>query len=331
MVEGKSSKYGLQSQVLDFQSVTISKEEEKLREKTKFMFRYNGTFIASWEIFIILVAIINSITIPFQVFYQEWTLSYLNSDAFNILDAIIDQIFLVDIVIQFRTTFLDQNLGQEIADPVLIRKRYLNGSFFIDFLSSFPFVSFFQPFINEGVFLQVLQALGLFKLIRLSRILPTLRKQNLPYDQKIMIKIILMSFAIVIVLHMFSAAWFYIVAENQRWVHNMDFMYNGQDTAYQPYFESDETDTTFTRRYLILMYTGFYLFGVGEVVPRSSWIEFLGAFMLLSISQLANAAIIGFLLTYLEELNKDVSEYSKKISLCNTAMLNLKLSKPLRQ
>ena len=146
-----------------------------------------------------------------------------------------------------------------------------------------------------------------------------------------MIKIILMSFAIVIVLHMFSAAWFYIVAENQRWVHNMDFMYNGQDTAYQPYFESDETDTTFTRRYLILMYTGFYLFGVGEVVPRSSWIEFLGAFMLLSISQLANAAIIGFLLTYLEELNKDVSEYSKKISLCNTAMLNLKLSKPLRQ
>ena len=70
--------------------MTISKEEEKLREKTKFMFRYNGAFIASWEIFIILVAIINSITIPFQVFYQDWTLSYLNSDAFNILDAIID-------------------------------------------------------------------------------------------------------------------------------------------------------------------------------------------------------------------------------------------------
>ena len=32
----------------------------------------------------------------------------------------------------------------------------------------------------------------------------------------------------------------------------------------------------------------------------------------------------------MEELNKESSEYSKKISLCNTAMLNLKLSTPLK-
>ena len=79
-----------------------------------------------------------------------------------------------------------------------------------------------------------------------------------------------------------------------------------------------------------MMYTGFYLFGMGEVVPRSSDLEFFGAFLILAFSQIANAAIIGFILTYMEELNKESSEYSKKLSLCNTAMLNMKLSTELK-
>ena len=78
------------------------------------------------------------------------------------------------------------------------------------------------------------------------------------------------------------------------------------------------------------MYTGFYLFGMGEVVPRSSEAEFLGAFCLLAFSQIANAAIIGFILTYMEELNYEAANYSRKLSLCNTAMINLKLSTPLK-
>ena len=44
---------------------------------SKYLFSYNGSFMAYWEIFIIIVAIINSITIPFQVFYGEWIITYL--------------------------------------------------------------------------------------------------------------------------------------------------------------------------------------------------------------------------------------------------------------
>lgn len=311
---------------------TASKKADTGGESKKldFLIHYNSSFIAWWEIFIILVAIINSITIPFQVFYGEWIITSLNTDMFAIIDSFIDQIFIIDIVLNFRTTYLDRNSGTEIRDPELIKNRYLRGSFLIDLISSFPFFSFFQPFVPEGPFLSFLSALGLLKLIRLSRIYPTLRKQNLSSEKKIIIKLFLMMFIVVVALHMFSSVWFFFVSENQRWVHNMDFMYNGQDTAYQPYFEADAEDENFWRRYLIMMYTGFYLFGVGEVVPRSSWQEFFGAFMLLAFSQIANAAIIGFILTYMEELNRESSEYSKKISLCNTAMLNLKLSTPLK-
>jgi hypothetical protein len=200
----------------------------------------------------------------------------------------------------------------------------------IDLLSSFPFISFFEPFVNEGPFLSVLSALGLLKLMRLGRLYPTVRKQNLGKETKIVIKLFLMMFIVVVALHVFSSMWFMLVSGNMRWVHNMDFMYNGQDTAYQPYFEEDGMNVSFWRRYLIMMYTGFYLFGMGEVVPRSSEAEFLGAFCLLAFSQIANAAIIGFILTYMEELNHEAANYSRKLSLCNTAMINLKLSTPLK-
>ena len=60
-----------------FDASKIKKQEEEEahaldKEKYKWLFRYNSQFISYWEIFIILVAIINSITIPFQVFYEEW-------------------------------------------------------------------------------------------------------------------------------------------------------------------------------------------------------------------------------------------------------------------
>ena len=52
----------------------------------------------------------------------------------------------------------------------------------------------------------------------------------------------------------------------------MDFMYAAEAQAYQGFFEGNEA---FLRKYLVLLYTGFYIFGVGEVVPRSNSFEVL--------------------------------------------------------
>ena len=84
------------------------------------------------------------------------------------------------------------------------------------------------------------------------------------------------------------------------------------------------------RQYLILLYTGFYIFGVGEIVPRSSEIEFASAFVLCSLCTIFNAVIIGYMTSYTEELNRKSVELAEKLNLTNTAMLNLKLSPPLK-
>ena len=107
----------------------------------------------------------------------------------------------------------------------------------------------------------------------------------------------------------------------------MDFMYAGSEQAYQGFFEGDDN---FWRKYFVLLYTGFYLFGVGEVVPRHGPSEFFAGFILCSLCTIFNAVIIGYMTSYTEELNRKSVELAEKLNLTNTAMLNLKLTRPLK-
>ena len=88
--------------------------------------------------------------------------------------------FLLDIIIKFRTTFLDSKQSIEIREPHVIGLRYLKGTFFIDFISSVPFASFTSSSSKEGVFTVILEALGLLKLLRLGRLYSTVQTANLP-------------------------------------------------------------------------------------------------------------------------------------------------------
>ena len=136
---------------------------------------------------------------------------------------------------------------------------------------------------------------------------------------------------ILIALHLLCCLWHAIVAQNEGWVQNMDFMYVQQDRAYQSYWEDEEgSDTNFWRAYFVGLYTGFYLFGVGEVVPRVDAQEFIIAFALLAVCTIANAVLIGYMASYAEELTKDSRLFQEKMNLTNTAMLNLDLQRDLR-
>lgn len=141
------------------------------------------------------------------------------------------------------------------------------------------------------------------------------------------LKILMMAFQLLVVMHVLATIWFALVVSAERWVQNMDFMYNGQDQAYQGFFEGDEN---FWRKHLVMLYTAFYVFTVGEIVPRASSTEFAVSFMLESVCTIVNAVIIGYMTAYMDELNKKSAELSAKINLTNTAMINLKLSRPLK-
>lgn len=70
-----------------------------------------------WDIYIIVAAIYNSITIPLNIAFNPEFLSTILITSF---ESIIDLTFFIDIFLNFRTTYISTKTGEEIKDPKLI-------------------------------------------------------------------------------------------------------------------------------------------------------------------------------------------------------------------
>jgi hypothetical protein len=80
------------------------------------------------------------------------------------VDSLIDIVFIVDIILNFRTTFIDPVNGEEILDTKLISINYITDiRFYIDILSTVPLEDFF----GGG---NLVRFLGVLKILRLTRI-----------------------------------------------------------------------------------------------------------------------------------------------------------------
>ena len=119
----------------------------------------------------------NSVTIPMAIFYDTHGPSVIHGEYIALLDAFVDLIFLIDVIITFRTTYLDTKIGQEEKDVHKIAITYLKGSFFIDFVSSVPLEAFVPP--SQGSVRSFLTLFGLLKLLRIQRLSIAVTSSNL--------------------------------------------------------------------------------------------------------------------------------------------------------
>jgi hypothetical protein len=151
--------------------------EERLQEidrkqNYKFMVRQNDPRKTLWDFFIIIVAIYNCFSIPFQIAFQP---PELETATFEALNNIIDLCFILDIIVAFRTTFYDKETGDEVYDPRRTAKIYLNSRFTIDLISTIPVDTIAFVFTgNRSPKLMLFSLLKLVRITRLSRIIARL-------------------------------------------------------------------------------------------------------------------------------------------------------------
>jgi hypothetical protein len=89
-----------------------------------------------WDLVIIFSAIYNSILLPLESAFRP---SFLESDNFKYVNSIIDIMFVIDILISFRTTYQCSESGYEIIDGLKIAKNYFVGRFIVDLVCTIPF------------------------------------------------------------------------------------------------------------------------------------------------------------------------------------------------
>ena len=165
----------------------------------KYIISYKNKYGRRCDIFIIVLAIINSVSIPLEIAFKFDSLTY------DIFDNAIDIMFLVDIIRMFFTSYHNKE-GKEVFDSYKIAVNYcFTVRFLVDVLALLQFFTFMYS--RFAIF-------GFFKLIRVRRLGTFINRLNLTKDMKAYLNFLKLSFYLSVWLHIHACVWYMVVSKN---------------------------------------------------------------------------------------------------------------------
>ena len=137
---------------------------------------------------------------------------------------------MLDIILRFRTTFIDSVTGEEIMNSYEIGKKYVSSpTFFFDVLSTVPLDDFIQ---TEG---NTLSLLGLLKLFRIFKISTVILNLNTGQEIKAACKVAFLILLMIFYIHWVGCIWNAVVTVEEKWIPNMDFIWYPEPQIYDYY------------------------------------------------------------------------------------------------
>ncbi|OCT77632.1 hypothetical protein XELAEV_18028724mg, partial [Xenopus laevis] len=127
-------KHSRLAEVLQLGSEILPQYKQEAPKTPPHIILHYCVFKTTWDWVILILTFYTAILVPYNVSFK----TKQNNIAWLVVDSIVDVIFLVDIVLNFHTTFVGP-AGEVISDPKLIRMNYLKTWFVIDLLSCLPY------------------------------------------------------------------------------------------------------------------------------------------------------------------------------------------------
>ncbi|OWK52912.1 Potassium voltage-gated channel subfamily H member 2 [Lonchura striata] len=180
-------------------------------------------FKAVWDWLILLLVIYTAIFTPYSAAFllsdseeaQRHQCGY-SCSPLNVVDLIVDIMFIIDILINFRTTYVNSN-EEVVSHPAKIAIHYFKGWFLIDMVAAIPFdLLIFGSGSEETTTL-----IGLLKTARLLRLVRVARKLD-RYSEYGAAVLFLLMCTFALIAHWLACIWYAIGnVEGQRtgWLH----------------------------------------------------------------------------------------------------------------
>uniref|UniRef100_A0A672MM67 Potassium voltage-gated channel subfamily H member 2 n=1 Tax=Sinocyclocheilus grahami TaxID=75366 RepID=A0A672MM67_SINGR len=181
-------------------------------------------FKAVWDWLILLLVIYTAILTPYSAAFllngdedsSGQNCSY-SCSPLNVVDLIVDIMFIIDIIINFRTTYVNAN-DEVVSHPLRIAVHYFKGWFLIDMVAAIPFDLLIDRTGEElGTTL-----IGLLKTARLLRLVRVARKLD-RYSEYGAAVLFLLMCTFALIAHWLACIWFAIgnVEQNRSigWLH----------------------------------------------------------------------------------------------------------------
>lgn len=270
----------LDKEVMVFNASQLAQIQK--RRANRLTISINSSFRRWWDLVITLSVAYVIVATPIKVGFEVHS-----SGAIYGLDAVIDVIYLVDLCLNFITSYEDEVTGDEVKDLVKIRQHYLAGWLIVDCLSSFP-----SSIIGiRNTFLTLTQVLKVTRVAKatdsgLSKAIYGRVNRSMNPSVMRMLELTL----IFCVSQHFIACCYYFISLHQS-----------VQTTWGP---TDEIrDSSLGRQYIDALYFAIMVTTANDVAPTTS-IEKLFTSVMLFVGIVINASIIGSAANLLSNLDK---------------------------
>ncbi|KAM3860042.1 voltage-gated inwardly rectifying potassium channel KCNH6 [Diretmus argenteus] len=308
------------TQVLSLESDVLPEYKLQVPETTWWILRHYSAFKAFWDWIILLLVLYTAVFTPYSAAFlldehgdvDQRSCGY-TCDPLNVVDIMVDVLFIVDIVINFRTTYVNHN-DEVVTQPSQIAKHYIKGWFPIDLFAAIPFdLLVFRSGSDEMATL-----IGLLKTARLLRLVRVARKLD-RYSEYGAAVLFLLMCTFVLIAHWLACIW-YAIGFVERPYTETGWLDNLAEQLGKAYNDSDSTSgPSIKDKYVTALYFTFSSLtsvGFGNVSPNTNS-EKIFSICVMVIGSLMYASIFGNVSAIIQRLYSGTTRY-------HTQMLRVK-------
>ncbi|XP_030603851.1 potassium voltage-gated channel subfamily H member 1a isoform X1 [Archocentrus centrarchus] len=274
-------------------------------------------FKTTWDWVILILTFYTAIMVPYNVSFKMKQ----NNVMWLVVDSIVDVIFLVDIVLNFHTTFVGP-AGEVISDPKLIRMNYLKTWFVIDLLSCLPYdvINAFEN-VDEGIS-SLFSSLKVVRLLRLGRVARKL-DHYIEYGAAVLVLLVCV---FGLAAHWLACIWYSIgfyevIDEETNIIRKDSWLYILAETVGTPYYYNTSSgnwdggpnnDSVYITSLYFTM-TSLTSIGFGNIAPTTDG-EKIFAVAMMMIGSLLYATIFGNVTTIFQQMYANTNRYHEMLN-----------------
>uniref|UniRef100_A0A3B4F442 Potassium voltage-gated channel subfamily H member 7 n=1 Tax=Pundamilia nyererei TaxID=303518 RepID=A0A3B4F442_9CICH len=302
----------------------------------KFTILHYSPFKAVWDWLILLLVIYTAILTPYSAAFllndqeeQKRRECGYSCNPLNVVDLIVDIMFIIDILINFRTTYVNQN-EEVVSHPAKIAIHYFKGWFLIDMVAAIPFdLLIFGSGSDETTTL-----IGLLKTARLLRLVRVARKLD-RYSEYGAAVLMLLMCIFALIAHWLACIWYAIGNVEKPYLeHRIGWLDNLGVSIGKRYNYSDpNSGPSIKDKYVTALYFTFSSLtsvGFGNVSPNTNS-EKVFSICVMLIGSLMYASIFGNVSAIIQRLYSGTARYHAQMLRVKEFIRFHQIPNPLRQ
>ncbi|KYN06092.1 Potassium voltage-gated channel subfamily H member 7 [Cyphomyrmex costatus] len=301
----------------------------------KWTILHYSPFKAVWDWIILLLVMYTAIFTPYVAAFVLSDPDYntrknkkYSDDPIVIIDFIVDVTFIVDIIINFRTTFVNSN-DEVVSHPGKIAVHYLKGWFFIDLVAAIPFDLLLVGSDTD----ETTTLIGLLKTARLLRLVRVARKIDRYSEYGAAVLLLLMA-TFALIAHWMACIWYAIGnAERPTLKSKVGWLDILANDTHQFYFHNNTGGPSIKSRYITALYFTFSSLtsvGFGNVAPNTD-AEKIFTIIVMLIGSLMYASIFGNVSAIIQRLYSGTARYHTQMLRVREFIRFHQIPNPLRQ